>query len=472
MTKKTLLTNFSALTALQVVHYLVPLIVLPYLVRVIGPEKFGIVSFAQVVAYYFALIPDMGTGLYAPREIALIKSDRDSLARFVTGILSIKGIALLLSLAAYALLIYAVPQFRAEIWVFVFSAGFIVGEGFIPVWFFQGIEKMVNITVGVFIIRILALVLILVFIRSPGDYIYVPLINSGALIFGTLLLWQLVFFREGVRIMGAGAGAMKKMVRESIPLFVSNTASNLNAGISIIVMGFLASDLVLGYYAAAERLVKVGMGLLTQVSTVFYPHISRLVNDSRETGIAAMKKGFVAGMLLSIPATVFVVSYAEVIVSVVLGAGFPGSVVPLRILGALFGVTGLATILGVQVLLPLGKRQGYMRPVITGFACQFVLALLLIPPFGETGAALAYVLGQTVVVFLVVRAVRKLSLGGVMRSAWAKLASLAAVLGAFSLASRAMGLDGLVSIGAFCLLYAALVVVLRIIDVRDWSIAA
>jgi len=472
VTKKTLLTNFSALTALQVVHYLVPLIVLPYLVRVIGPEKFGIVSFAQAIAYYFALIPDLGTGLYAPREIALIKSDRDSLARFVTGILSIKCIALLLSLAAYALLIHAVPQFRAEIWVFVFSAGFIVGEGFIPVWFFQGIEKMVNITIGVFIIRVLALALILTFIRSPGDYIYVPLINSGALIFGTLLLWLLVFFREGVQLMGAGAGAMKKMVRESIPLFVSNTASNLNAGINIIVMGFLASDLVLGYYAAAERLVKVGMGLLTQVSTVFYPHISRLVNDSRETGVAAMKKGFVAGMLLSIPATVFVVSYAEVIAAVVLGTAFPGSVAPLRILGALFLVTGLATILGVQVLLPLGKRQRYMRPVIIGFVCQFVLAFLLIPPFGETGAALAYVLGQTVVVFLIIRAVRKLSLGGILRSAEARLASLAAGLGAFSLASRAMALDSLVSIGAFCLLYVALVVMLRIIDVRDWSIAA
>lgn len=471
MTKKILIKNFSALTALQIVHYLVPLILLPYLVRIIGPAKFGVISFAQAIAYYFALVPDIGAGLYAPREIALIKESRDDLSRFVTGIISLKGCALSLSLAAYFLLVWTVPQFRAELWVFLFSAGFIIGESFIPVWFYQGIEKMVNITVGVFIIRVLALVLILFFIKAPGDYVYVPLINTGALIFGMLFMWAMIFFREGIRLKAVRPGFLRNMTRESFPLFVSNVASNLNAGINIVALGFLAPDIVVGYYAAAERLVKVGMGLLTQVSNVFYPHITRLLSESREAGIAAMKKGFVAGMLLLIPATLLVVTYAEIIVEYMLGSGFPGSVAPLRILGVLFLVSGLNTMLGIQVLLTLGMRTEYMRPTIIGFFLQLALAFAFIPVLQETGAAAAYVLVQVVVAFLLIREVKRLSLGHILSSAETKLTALTSLMAAFSLASWAMGPCGLAGIGAFCLLYAALVVVLRIIDVRTWSIA-
>ncbi|HOS29136.1 MAG TPA: oligosaccharide flippase family protein, partial [Deltaproteobacteria bacterium] len=63
MSKKIIITNFGALTVMQAVQYIVPLIVLPYLVRVVGPAKFGIISFAQAIAYYFALLPDIGTNL-------------------------------------------------------------------------------------------------------------------------------------------------------------------------------------------------------------------------------------------------------------------------------------------------------------------------------------------------------------------------------------------------------------------------
>ncbi|HPW37621.1 MAG TPA: flippase [Syntrophorhabdus sp.] len=470
MSKKIIITNFGALTVMQAVQYIVPLIVLPYLVRVVGPAKFGIISFAQAIAYYFALLPDIGTNLYAPREIALIKESKKGLSVFVSGILMVKILVLILTLLLYMAMISFVPQFKKEFLVFLFSTGYIIGESFIPVWFFQGIEKMVNITVGIFIIRILGLISIFAFIRQASDYVYVPLVNSIALIIGVFFMYSRIFFREGIRPKMTSLKILGKIISESLPLFASNVFRNLHIGMNVVVLGFFTSNTVVGYYSAAERLVKVGMGILVQVSHVFYPYTSRMLKISREEGVISMRKGFIAGMLLSVPATIFVITYADVIVSVMFGGDFTQSITLLRILGMLFLITGLSNILGMQVLLPLGKRKMFMQPVIWGFILHLVLVSFLVPWMQSVGAAIAFVSAQVAVALWMSYLVQKLSLGIVTGATGMKVTGLALGLGVFSLVSWMIGLNSLMSMGIFCTLYIFLVLVLRIVDLKTCSI--
>jgi len=468
--KNNLISNFSALTLMQMIQYLAPLIVLPYLVRVIGPAKFGIISLAQAIAYYFALLPDLGMNLYAPREVALIKRDRQEIASFVGGVLVLKASMLALVLIAYGVMIFLVPQFNAEIWVFLFSAGYIIGESFIPVWFFQGIEKMGYITIGVFVIRLLSLVSIFIFITSETDYIYVPLINGSALVAGVLFMYALMFFREGVRVRCPIGRNLRKTLREAMPLFASNLVNNLYTGMNVIVLGLFTSNTVVGYYAAAERLVKVGMGLITQLSNVFYPHVSRMLNVSLEEGVASMRTGFSSGMTMLVPASIFTIFYAGPIVQYMLGTDFLGSVPSLKILGTLFIVAGLGNILGMQVLLPLGERRIYMWSMLAGAATQLVLVFFFVHWLQEVGAALAFVLAQAVVAFWIITGIWRRSLRIVEEPFALKLAGLILGLCLFCTLSWLMGNVSWVSMLLFVPLSIVLVFFLKIIDVKAWSI--
>jgi PST family polysaccharide transporter len=68
---KTILNNFFSLTLLKVLTYILPLITFPYLIRVLGVEKFGLIMFAQATMYYFEIVVDFGFNLSATREVAL-----------------------------------------------------------------------------------------------------------------------------------------------------------------------------------------------------------------------------------------------------------------------------------------------------------------------------------------------------------------------------------------------------------------
>ena len=467
--KKILITNFGALSIVQALNYALPLIILPYLVRVIGPAKFGILAFAQAIVFYFALIPDLGTNLYAPREIALVKEDRRALSSFVSGVLLIKVLFLCAAFVLYLGVVLIVPRFKEEALVFIFSAGYMIANTLLPVWFFQGIEKMVNITKGLFVARALSMVLIFSLIREKGDYVLVPLINSGGLMIGALIMYALIY-KEGIRIVRPARKVLCKILSESVPLFVSNVAISVYTGINTVVLGFLTTDVVVGYYSAAEKLVRAGMGIQGQLGYVFYPHTSSMLKISEERGRASMRVGLVATMLLAVPACIFVVTFPEQIVKFMFGQRFIGSIMPLKIMGLLFFIIGLSNVFGIQVLLPLGKRKEVMKPTIGGGILNVAVIFLLAPWLKQVGAAIALVLSETLVTFWMYLEVRAMHIDLASRKVILRLVSLATGLSLFAMILRFIHIGDVYGMGCFTMVYVALIFLLKLVDLNTRSI--
>src|SRR5690554_7474875 len=144
---KTLLENFFSLSALQVVSMLLPLITLPYVLRTIGYEKYGLIALALSLTAYFNSIVDYSFRITATRDVAVFRNSPKKLNLIYSKVITVKTLFLLLSLLIITVVVLTYPPFYQEKKLFFFSALSLVGYMLFPEWFFQGIEKMKYITI-------------------------------------------------------------------------------------------------------------------------------------------------------------------------------------------------------------------------------------------------------------------------------------------------------------------------------------
>ena len=109
--------NIASLSTLQVLNYAVPLATVPYLLRVLGPTQFGLLSFAQAVVLYSDLVTDYGFSLSATRAVAACRDEPEQLARIFWRTMFAKIALLLATGAVLAALVFAVPLLKQAPWL-------------------------------------------------------------------------------------------------------------------------------------------------------------------------------------------------------------------------------------------------------------------------------------------------------------------------------------------------------------------
>ena len=214
---KTVLANFSYLSILQVFTILFPLLTYPYLLRIIGLDLYGVIVFAQTIIAYVSLVINFGFNMSGAKNVAVYKGNKERLSRIVSSTYLCKFILWLICLIVYFSVISIVPFFKDHYWVYALTFLLTFNELLLPIWFFQGIEKMKYIAIVNLSARLLFVVAIFLFIHNQEDYLLVPLLNGiGTILAGSLSLY-IVLGKEKIRLSIISIRDLKLAYKESLP---------------------------------------------------------------------------------------------------------------------------------------------------------------------------------------------------------------------------------------------------------------
>lgn len=389
---RVVLSNFASLSAVQTVTYLLPVVILPYLFRVIGPGKFGLIAFAQALMQYFIILTDYGFGISATREIALCRNDHCEVSRIFSEVMTVKLALAFLSLILLVLIVFLIPKFRNDWLVYILSFGMVAGNTLFPVWFFQGIEKMRHIALLNIIGGFLMLFAIFAFVHNEQDYLRVPAINSCVFLITGLWAQRVVFSRFKVSFKFPGYTNLRQQLRAGWDVFISNVAINAYTASRIFVVGLLTDNTITGLYAIAEKIANAVQTFpLLSFSQAIFPRLSKIFSEKKHLAFELMRQIQQATVNVSLVCLPLIFYFAPVIVKVFCGSDYTLTVLSLRLLlVAVFFVC--ANAFRVQFLLVCGKTHIYSRIHVFSSLIGLPLIFLLVSSFGSTGAAAASII--------------------------------------------------------------------------------
>lgn len=402
----TLVQNAAALYGVHAAGLLLPLVTIPYLARVLRPEGWGLVVFAQSFAAWLALLLEFGFYLSATRMIARARDDRRRVAEVVAGVQRAKGLLLLVLLAAGAVAYVAVPTLRAHPGYLAWVLFIAVAQGFSVLWYFQGMERMRGVAAVEVLAKVAATVGIFAWVRGPEDGWRVLALQAvtSALWVGLTTRWM---YRE-VRRVRVGWRAAVEMLRAAFGLFLFRSTAGAYNQANPFILGLLAGPQAVGFFGGAERVVRAATGLIQPVSQALYPRMSHLaLRDPREAGrLIRTSLLLVGGLGVAIGAVLAV--GAPLWVRILLGEGYEAAVPVLRFLALLPPLVAVGTVLGIQWALPMGHDRPFYALVFGAAALNVTLAALLAPRYGALGMAGAVILAEgSVAAGLVVLSLRK-----------------------------------------------------------------
>jgi PST family polysaccharide transporter len=392
---KILLKNTFSLSILQFANYVLPLITIPYVVRVIGPDKFGLISFAQAFATYFLLVVNYGFDLSATREISSNRDNKNTLVRIYSNVLFTKAFLFTLCTLIFTSLIFLIPKFRENILVFIVSYLIVAGYVLFPTWLFQGLEKLYITSIFNFIVKLLFTIGIFIFVRNKNDFYLVPLLMSSGQIFaGTLALMYSLKLLDWKINMPRLEDIFREL-KNGFSVFISLVFINFYTISNTFILGFFAPHENVGYFASGSKLVLVFQTLvLAPLAQSLYPHVGKILRNDLNRGIEYIKKFSVIVTALTLPASIFLLIFAPILVKVFLGDQYLPSINVVRILSFFPFIIGLSNLYGIQTTLNLKMDKDFLKVVMGGSIINLLLNVLLDYKLAEIGSSVSWLITE------------------------------------------------------------------------------
>lgn len=376
--KKRLFANFLSLSVLRGFQFVIPLITLPYLVRSIGIEKFGLINFALSLGLYFGAIIQFGFGITATREIARHRDDPVKLAQIYSTTLTASILLALVSAALFSLLVLSFDKFNSYLNLYLFTLAFVVFQSLFPIWFFQGVEKMKYITFLSLGTSSMFLISLFAFVKKEEDFIIVPLLNAVASFITFMIAIMLIKKQFKLNFIRPNIQEIKSIYQSGHHAFISQLAPNLYNNSAVFLLGLFTNNTLVGLYTAATKVIDAVISFSYILSNTFLPYLSRNLQKHK----VFQKIMLPLGLALTIATFIM----AEWIATLLFSADNLEVATYIKRLAISILMLFIVMTYGANFLMLIGKDRVVKNITLYTSLVFFVIALIIIPIFGIWGA--------------------------------------------------------------------------------------
>ena len=397
--QKSLKLNFIFNSILTVSSFIFPLITFPYVSRILLPIGTGKVSFATSVIYYFNMFAQLGIPTYGIRACAKVRENKEKLTRTVHELLLINLVTSVISYIAFFISLILVPRLQEDRTLFLIISLTIVFNTMGVEWLYKSLEEYAYITIRSVIFKVISLIGMFLLVHKQSDYVVYGAISILAAVGSNF--FNFINLRKFIYVQPLGNYDFKRHFKAIGIFFAMSVATTIYTHLDTVMLGFIKTDEDVGFYNAAVKIKSILVSVVTSFSTVLLPRSSYYVQHGMMSEFNKItKKALYFVILFSSAVSLYFILFAKEGIYFLSGTAYAGSIVPMQIIMPTVLFIGLTNVLGIQILVPLGKEMYVLYSEIAGAIVNLILNSILIPQFAATGAALGTLVAE-IMVFVV-----------------------------------------------------------------------
>ncbi|WP_227552342.1 MULTISPECIES: oligosaccharide flippase family protein [unclassified Acinetobacter] len=278
---KTVIENYFFMTVLQFVNSFAYLAIYPYLILKLGVDQYGIYVFALSIVTILINIINFGFDLPALKVVSENPQDKNKKKEILDVVTSSKIYLTIISTIFFFFLLVSIPLLYNHIEILLLTYLQVLGTIFLPLWYFQGIQKMKLVTILQVIFKILSIPLIILLVKEKNDFINFVLIASLTTVTSSILAFVLILYTEKINFKLKRISEIKHIFKESFPFFLNSITSVIKDQSVVIVMGIFFGMKEVALYDLAMKIIIIPRTIFVSLNAAIFPKIINKITKQR-----------------------------------------------------------------------------------------------------------------------------------------------------------------------------------------------
>ncbi|HGF7827444.1 TPA: oligosaccharide flippase family protein, partial [Enterococcus faecium] len=388
----------------QVFLIVLPLLTIPILSRRIGSTGLGIYGYVFSISQFLMTVIAVGMNPFRIRNIAKSRKDKKALSLQFWNIYFIQFlIGLSVSFLYIAYIYFFDVKYKN---LYLIQLIFIVGLTLDISWFFQGIEEFSKVVIRNTVIKLSSVLLIIIFVSTKDDlWIYV-FITSITNFLGSLVFWLSIHGKVGKPIFNSNV--FKQLWKPAFIILTPQLFMQVYTTLDKTIVGYFVDPTELSYYDQSQKIARIILAVLTSITIVMLPKISKAQAEGKSENILVYtKKSFDYTIIIALILFSVVFINTKEFVPWFFGENFKPMTINMLISCLIIVVSPIGGVFANQFAIAIEKDKEYAYPMIIGAIVSIIGNVAFVPTYGAVAATIVLVVVELLVFFFRVFFVRK-----------------------------------------------------------------
>lgn len=404
-----------------IVSFIVPLILSPYVARVLSAELIGDYSYALANSSYFVLIEALGFSLYGMLKVSANRADKKYISTLFKEIMIAKFFLMVTCIIVYTIsFVWTSSGNKILCAIMIMN---IISTGIDSTWFLMGMEDFKTTALRNIAVRLVNIVLIIILVKSEKDFLIYAIIMQLSNVISYIVVFPTV--KKYIISSKVSFKNILKHTIKSLIYFVPGIVNTIFTSADKTVLGAFANSYEVGVYEQASKICSLCGSVINSISNVVMPRVTYLNhNASNEKSKKFMFKTLHYASVVAIVVTVGIICISDEFVPLFFGLGYEKSAVLLKILAFNVLMSILANYIGQQCLISNDKQNQYNIAISVGAILNVILNLFMVERLQSVGVSVASVVSSGALFLVVLIFSREIiSLKNIIQMDWKAIIS-------------------------------------------------